>query len=427
MRFSRPDTIAKVNRMEATRNGLGEYRRFAAGVSLRVFGVFVSLLSAIVTSRGLGVDGRGLLYTCVSAAQIAAQALAFGMPSAAVLAVAPRPALARSAIMRALAASGGAGLAFLLVTGLLLRINPPSWVDPVVIELSPLVAGLVATQVLLWWCSSLTQALGAVDRIPLIEVIHRAVTVAWAYSALFLLKISFARFLGSIVLVDALIGSLWLTYVRSIAPRSADVPPWPRDWFRWSLRAYFPLALYSGVRRSDALVLTSIAGVRATGLYSIAVQVMDTCQIAPVFLGQKALYAFSAGHGDSAPLRRLRRLLPAAVICAMVLAGLTGPIWARLLFGREFSAVGPIVLALAAGAGALAWEMVAVQEVNATGYPLRLTGIWLTCFCTALVLLLALIPVWGAMGAGTTLSLSYLLLAAMVYRLRQKIRRAQIN
>jgi O-antigen/teichoic acid export membrane protein len=409
---------------ERREDNLGEYGRFAAGVTLRVFGVFISLLSAIVTSRGLGVDGRGLLYTCLSAAQITAQVLAIGMPSAVVLVVAPRPALALPAIRRALTAAAGAGFVTLLFTGVVFRLVPPSWLHPVVIRLGPLVAGLVATQVLLWWSSSLTQALGAVDRIPLFEVIHRSTTVTWAYCALFLIKVSFTFFLGSLILVDGLVAGVWMAYVRSIAPSEAGAPAWPREWKHWSLRAYFPLALYSGVRRSDALLLTSIAGVRATGLYSIAVQVMDTCQIAPVFLGQKALYAFSSGRGDSAPLRRLRRLLPFAVIGAMVLAGLTGSIWAGLLFGKDFSTVGPIVLALAAGGGALAWEMVAVQEVNAAGYPLRLTFVWLACFAAAVVLLMILIPLWGATGAGIAISISYIALAVMVYRVRQKLRKA---
>jgi hypothetical protein len=89
-----------------------------------------------------------------------------------------------------------------------------------------------------------------VDRIPLIEFILHVIKVAWEWVALFYLKISFAPFLGSLIVVDAFCGAAWLMYVRSLTPLSADIPPWPREWGAWSLRAYFPLVLYSGMRRA---------------------------------------------------------------------------------------------------------------------------------------------------------------------------------
>ena len=406
------------------RVNLGEYGHFAAGVSLRILGILVSLASAIVTARGLGVDGRGLLVTCTSAAQIGAQILALGMPSAVVLAVARRPALGRQAARRGLAAAAGAGLIALLLAGLLFRWHPPGWLNPAVISLSPLVAGLVAAQVLLWWCSSLTQALGAVDRLPLIETSYRVISVLWSGVALFYLRLPFAPFLGSLIAVDAICGIAWIAGVRRLAPDSAPEAAWPREWWAWSLKAYFPLALNSGLRRMDAPLLTGIAGLRATGIYSIGAQVMDTCQVAPIFLGQKAMYAFSTGREDGGWLRRLRRWLPGVVFALMVLAGLTARFWAGFLFGSEFSGAGPVILVLAPGAAALAWETVAVQEINASGFPLQLTMVWLVCFGLAAGLLLALIPPFGALGAAAAISAAHLALAVMVHRLRGKIRKA---
>jgi O-antigen/teichoic acid export membrane protein len=150
---------------------------------------------------------------------------------------------------------------------------------------------------------------------------------------------------------------------------------------------------------------------------------MDVCQIAPGFLGQKAMFAFSAGHGDSAPARRMRKVIPAMVIAVMVFAGLTARFWATRLIGRDFADVGLIILVLAIGGGALAWETVAVQEVNAKGYPLRLTFVWLACLCAALALMLVLIPSFGAIGAASAVSASFLMLAAMIYRLRKRTRK----
>jgi O-antigen/teichoic acid export membrane protein len=408
------------------RNDLPEYRRFAAGVGLRVMGVIASLASVVITSRGLGVEGRGLLYTCTSAASVAGVVLALGMNSAVILVVAPRPELGRRAIRRALLAASGAGLAALLM-GLGFGFIAPEWLPPIVIELSPVVAGMVATQVFLWWCSSLTQALGAVDRLPLIEFLYRSGTVVWGWVALFYLKVSIVQFLASLVALDALYGALWMLYVRALTPPSRSVLPWPREWRHWSLKAYLPYALHTGMRRVDALILTSLAGARTTGLYSIAIQTLDLCQIAPVFLGQKAMFAFSAGHGDSPSMRWLRRMLPLSTIATMILAGLTADIWAGLFFGREFSTVGPIILALSIGGGALAWQTVAVQEINAMGFPIRLTFAWLASFCTMIVLFFAVVPYYGAVGAATGFSSSYVLLAVFIYQLRSRMRKIKMH
>ncbi len=403
------------------RNDIADYGRFAAGVTFRVLGVLVSVVSVIVTSRGLGVEGRGLFFTCTSAAQITAQFLAFGMPSAVVLVVASEPSRARKAIALAIAAALGGGGTALLVTGLLFRLNSTQWASQKVVDLSPFIAAMVATQILLWWCSSLTQALGAVDRIPLVELVYRMISVGWAAMALFLLKFSFAAFLGGMIIVDALCGGMWLLYILSLAP-PAVMARWPHRWIQLSLKAYLPLTLYSAMRRGDALMVTSLAGLKATGLYSVAVQVMDVCQIAPVFLGQKAMWAFSSGHGDSPTIRRLRRLLPAGVTGTMIVAGLAAPLWARLFLGKDFLAVGPVIIALSAGGAALAWETVAAQEINAKGFPIQLSVAWLATFCAAMILLSVMISAFGVVGAGIAMSCSYMLLAVLIHRLRARVR-----
>jgi len=402
---------------------LDEYRRFATGVTFRILTVALSLLSAMVTARGLGVSGRGLLYTCYSAASLGAQLLSLGMPSAVVLVVASRPALAQRAIRRALGASLGAGLAALSGISLLSMLDASRRLAPEVFEVGSLVAGLIAARVLLMWCSSLTQSLGAVDRIPTIELLHRVITVCWAWMVLFALNAAFRSFFASLVVVDLLCGGLWLSYVRKIAPRPSRAPAWPGEWRRWSLKAYPPLILETGSRRIDALLLTSLAGIRATGLYSIAAQVMDVTQIGSVFLGQKAMFAFSAGQGDSPSIRRLRPILPFLAIIGMILAGLVADFWIPLLFGRDFSGIGPIILALSLGAGALAWVTVASKEIAAAGFPLQLTLAWLLVFCTAVILMFVLIPGNGAIGAGLVMSASYLLLAWLVHRIRRSMRR----
>jgi O-antigen/teichoic acid export membrane protein len=115
-------------------------------------------------------------------------------------------------------------------------------------------------------------------------------------------------------------------------------------------------------------------------------------------------------------------MLPLSTIATMILAGLTANVWAEFFFGKEFSTVGPIILALSVGGGALAWQTIAVQEVNASGFPIRLTLAWLASFSTMVVLFLAVIPRFGAVGAAVAFSLAHVLLAGLVYRVRSRVR-----
>ena len=398
------------------------YGRFVGGVAFRALSVVVALVSSIVTARGLGVEGRGLLYTCTAAAAIGSQLLGLGMPSAVILVVAARPGLARRGVFTAVGVAAGSGMVFAAGVWSLLLVLPAGWIPREVAGLVPLVAGLVSTQVLLAWCSSLTQGLGAIEQLPVIELSYRVVATAWAAFALFVLRIPFRGFLASLVAVDLLCGVAWLVHIRVVGPASAGGDSWPREWKLWSLRAYLPLLLNTAARRVDILVLSSFAGLRASGLYSVAAQAMDLSQLAPVFVGQKAMWSFAAGRGDNRVVRRLRRLLPLVVLAAMVAGALTADIWSPRLFGRDFVGVGPVLFALALGAAALAWETMGVQEVAAAGFPLRLSAAWLISFVVEIPLMLLLAPRYGAVGAGAALSATYIVLAVLVFRVRARLR-----
>jgi O-antigen/teichoic acid export membrane protein len=174
-------------------------------------------------------------------------------------------------------------------------------------------------------------------------------------------------------------------------------------------------AVQSLYTRLDVVLLGQMATARAVGLYSAAYKPINMV----VYLGATAggvLFPLLArgpdGHTPVAFERAWRALAAAGPGMALLLGGLAGPLLA-LLYGEDFRAAAPVVVALA-------WSAVANWLALPLGIALqarRAERRWLACLLLALAVNAAgnvwAIPRWGAVGAGaaTLVSETVLLLA----------------
>jgi O-antigen/teichoic acid export membrane protein len=400
------------------------YRSFAVAVIVRAGGLVLSLVCSILTARGLGASERGVLYTCTAAAAMAAQLLLFGMPSSAGLVVAARPSLARRAIGRGLGASIISVIVCLAAVPLTRAVGLGRFVSPEIVRYAVSVGALVGTQVLLAWCTMVMQGVGAVEAIPVLEFIHRAAAVIWTWITLFVLRMGVEQFLVALVILDSLYALGWAAYILVLAPdRKGRPETWPSAWWRVSITAYPVFLLGNASRRIDFMLLTGLSGARATGIYSVATQVMDALMIGATFLAQRAFFEFGSGRGASPSMRRLRVVTPAAILLGMIVAGATANRWCPQIFGKDFTGLTPVMLALAVGATSYGWSSIAEQEMNAQGYPLSLSLLWLVTLCGAAGTMIVCIPRFGATGAALGFTVGYGLHAVglkyLIYKLRQ--------
>jgi len=219
--------------------------------------------------------------------------------------------------------------------------------------------------------------------------------------ALYILAATAALFHGS-----ALLGKSLPERVKS-STAVYDIPNW--------LRNAFPLILISGMMRinnnADILMLGSIAGVQAAGLYSVATRGAQiiTFILTAADITSGPMIAQLHTQGERQRLQRLAvgsARVVFALSLSITMAFLVFGEWFLSLFGPEFAAGKPVLDILCLG-------RLINAATGSVGYLLVMTGhqrdsAWGVGISTALNVALnaLLIPVYGAVGAAIATSVS---------------------
>jgi O-antigen/teichoic acid export membrane protein len=170
--------------------------------------------------------------------------------------------------------------------------------------------------------------------------------------------------------------------------------------------------------RLDVLLVRHFSGVEALGFYSTATTIAELGRMAPNAVAQAALRPLgSAGsEGRGRVAREAVRLGLVSVALTLVPLSLAAPYVVPLLYGTAFSPVAPLIAWLSPGIAALSVASVGAAWLNVSGRSLSTARYsWLGA-AVAAVAALVLIPAWGVLGAAVASSLSYSLMAAVIWR-----------
>ncbi len=409
--MSGPDEPAQADRSD--RAGLQD--RAMRGASWTLIHVIVSLPVAfaanLVVARILGVEGYGRLAFLMTFMTVASGIVSLGLGIGLLQFGSRAHAGGRTEDVRSLL-SKSQGFR-LLVAGPLLTIGVLLVADvPTPLLITAIFFGIWMPAFLdgAAFCITIEQksALGAQIAMVtnlLMQVV--VVTVAWLFST------SDAVWLARLA-VD---GLLMLVYVAVTSPayRSAILKPaFPRGFPPGFWRFALPTGLASiigtlALTRTEVFFLTWLSTPEAVGIFALAFGLANhifapaEAMVGPLIPAVSGLHEVDRGSLIAAFQRVLRASsVGIALACAGGLPALA--ILVPVLYGEEFAASAPLLLALGA-AGA----------VLTTGGPLsvftmgRLSGSHLmlantAALATDLVLALALIPVWGAWGAVVAIS-----------------------
>jgi len=167
----------------------------------------------------------------------------------------------------------------------------------------------------------------------------------------------------------------------------------------WQVGRFFQMLL----QKVDTIVVFTVLGAAAAGIYSVALSTAMLCTIMPAQFANKTMFDATAG-GRVRAARATRSALLSGGATAVGIASL-GLLGLRVLYGPEFVAAYPSLLACLGGA--IAYGVVQVQTIV-----IRMLGTWKHLLLTSgvgLVVmgvsLLLLVSPWGALGAGVSFSL----------------------
>jgi len=365
-----------------------------------------ALASGPILAQALGVDGRGAVAAAAAPLGLAIALMTFGVPEAVSYTVARHPGLVR------VAARNGAFIVVLtglLATGAVLVARP--WLSGGEPEIQHLMA--VASVAVLP-----TLLLGVLRGIA--SGLQRWTMVAWEKvlaSALRLVVLlplwltgHLTPFTATVVLaMMPVLGAVaYLRLPRRLPAAQEDTEgvASTRTVTGYGLRLWFGTISGILLSRVDQTLMTPLSSAYELGLYVVAVNVSEL----PLVIHRAVrdvTFVTDAHRSEDGRLAAAARI--STLVCTVVALGLGGTMWwwLPLLFGTEFAGAVPVAWLLLAAVVVSTPGSIAGAGLSARGRPgQRSVALVIACVLN-IAALVALVPVWGAMGAAVATVIGY--------------------
>ncbi|HSL33753.1 MAG TPA: polysaccharide biosynthesis C-terminal domain-containing protein, partial [Candidatus Limnocylindrales bacterium] len=167
--------------------------------------------------------------------------------------------------------------------------------------------------------------------------------------------------------------------------------------------------------RADAFIVNALAGVRATGVYSVTSGLAETLWYIPNALG---VVMFSRAVDPNADAGRtaavLTRTTLAVSLVLAIPAALLGPRFVRFVYGPSFADAGVALRLIIPGVVAYSVVAILSRYLTGRGRPGTGTLVLLLGLATNVAANLVLVPRFGINGAAAASSLSYGLTAVVI-------------
>jgi O-antigen/teichoic acid export membrane protein len=224
----------------------------------------------------------------------------------------------------------------------------------------------------------------------------------------------------AIVLATGVVGASITWWVVVTHCRRFPAEDLPRAWVGEVMRASLPLHVSSLLLwmhlRVDMFMVSAMGGAAMLGLYSLAVMLSETVQMATDSVGT-ALQP----HQATGTLEGAARLALTGARINTIVGGLgalgwltVGPLAVPLVFGAAFhGAVLPLVVLLP-GMVALGWQRACGSAIIRAGRPWQLVSIHGTSLALNAALNWLLIPRYGPAGAAAASTVSYCVSAGVI-------------
>lgn len=225
-----------------------------------------------------------------------------------------------------------------------------------------------------------------------------------------------AAYLATSASAWALISTLLLAYlVRVSHARLTFIATVFRSGLRYATKVYLISLLAYLVLRGNVFLLQRYYGARELGYYSVAAQVGDALAIFPATV---AIVLFPAlVRNDQGRWRSTVRstLIVAAILAATCgIAALAAPWFMRIAFGPSFVPAAQVLRLMLPGVFGLGLTTVLSTYLAAIGMPRITIGIWAIGVVVTLGMGRLLIPDHAGAGAAVTLSVTYLIVLALI-------------
>jgi len=386
---------------------------FARSVGLtygaNVTAAALSLASVLITSRSLGPEGRGEVALLTTIAYLSSQLSTLGIQQANVNLAGRDPGLSRGLAGTSVVLSVVFGTAAAGIVAALIVVVPdaggaaPGWLQALVLASLPMLVLQVCLQ-----------------HLALAQYLFVVCNAAWLLPPLVNVSANGVLALFGALSVEAAVG-VWLAgqalatlllagaTVRRLGGFGRPQRSLARQMLAFGTKAHLGRVMLVGNYRVDQWILGAVAGPGALGTYSVAVAWSESLFFLPTAISavqRPDLVRATPSDAGRQAARAFRQAALLTVGLAIALVALA-PLLCVVVFGESFRPSVTQLRVLALGAFGIVALKLLGNALTGQRLPLRETLAIGSAFGSILLLDIALIPGYGAIGAAVAASVAY--------------------
>ena len=392
----------------------GTMRQSASwGLAAKTAIIVGNFLVSVMVARALGPSGRGMYAFVQQVVAVLVVLLGMGLSTSNVYFVAKGDVSGRSATANSIALAAVTGLVALGVSLLVIH-GPLAPERSYSLAMALVATALYLSTALFAWLSAVAAGLSglrtqSIAGIFSVVFVLAGIAITWQAEVLSPLAVLALGVGGQVVAILVLLaierGRMWSLKV--------DLPAL-RGMIGYSARSYVVNLVSYLHLRQDVLILGWLTDPGVVGVYAVAVSVAEFVRHIPQVLGA-ALFARVSGLEGSLPTEfsaRVSRLTALTVVVVAALFALVAPPLIPVVFGEGFAESSRLLLVLLPGVVAFSLAEVPGSYLFSRGVIYwRISAVMVVL---NVVLNLAAVPRYGALGAAVASSTTYVLYSAAI-------------
>jgi O-antigen/teichoic acid export membrane protein len=377
-----------------------------------------SVVAGIVVARWLGVEGVGELAVVNVAIATVVQFGSFGLPSSNTYFIAKDQERFRAAAINSLIVALAVGL-ILAVALSSIASSRPGWFGLVAADLIPIAAVSIPFQLIGLIGLNMLLAIGKIRAFNLLDLAGQSFVLL---NAVWVLQILDAD-LSTLVLwntMASIVVSVIVAVKLVMSAKDLAQSKWRADlallrrMILYGLKFHVSILAGAIIIRADLLVVNHFSGAAEAGVYSVASQFALLLMLLPAVIATLLFPRVTAEQDARGETTCRVTRYTAFIMFLCCIAAVPLSLLIPVVYGSAFHESTGLLLILLPGVYLMGLESVLVQHFNATGLPRAIPLYWVATLVLNLILVFALVPQYGAVGAAVASTISYAVIFALV-------------
>ena len=384
-----------------------------ASLIFKFIAMAAGLAVSIVIARVLGPEGRGVYALVMTIIVMSASFGVFGLTAANTFFAAKNGQMARTIGTQSIIAGLAGAVLSILVIFLMDKFSPTIFRG----LNNDTIALTVAMIPLFLWGNLFAFAYlgrGKILAFNTFETGQRVIFFVLSLLVIWYWHKTFETYLVMVLFAIGIMTAVYIiNYFRDVSPGSIYESSYTAASLGYGIKSYVATLLTLAVVRSGVLFTNYFGGNEAAGFFAVAQQMSELVIIIPTVVGTILFGRVSKGDSYYLTPMVLRTITAIFFPMTLLLFFVSDPL-IMFVFGAEFIRSVTLLKLMLPGAFLLGLEVIMAKDIAGRGYPWPAVLAWIPVLIINVAGYVILIPEFGVNGAAMSVSVSYLIIFALI-------------